>query len=133
MIGRVEAGDIPTLQQLGFTDATLASCKKDKSALGASLHGGETEALKQLTAFVEELKGNIARSGEDNINSPAQDMSCKISPWLAMGCLSPREMYDRICQECRKVVQPASGQQAQHGDLIVCVDDKARQQCACGY
>lgn len=44
---RVEAGSMPTLQQLGFNAAALAA-PGAKKPLGADLKGGESEALRHL-------------------------------------------------------------------------------------
>lgn len=61
--------------------------------------GGETEALERLKKFAAECqaqphKGGSKDGSHDSIYGA--NFSCKISPWLAMGCLSPRSMFDEL-------------------------------------
>ena len=73
---------------------------------GAALVGGESEALQRLKRFVAEAACQVSRpeksnegSGGENIKSAS--FSCKISPWLAMGCVSPRKMFEDLQQSSR--------------------------------
>ena len=60
--------------------------------------GGETEALQRLTKFAAECRAQpnkgTKNAGNDSIYGA--NFSCKISPWLSMGCLSPRSMFDEL-------------------------------------
>lgn len=100
--GDVEPGEIPTLVDLGLNPtATLG--QDGKPAANASLVGGETEALQRLTKFAAESRAQPNKGNNGNGNSIyGANFSCKISPWLAMGCLSPRAMFD----ELKKSVSP---------------------------
>lgn len=77
-------GDLPTLAQLGLTAL-------DKSSLRA-LQGGEQEALAQLQVYVRDAHKRPAgpRLGGIRLGT---DFSCNISPWLSLGCISPRRIY----------------------------------------
>ncbi|GLC37195.1 hypothetical protein PLESTF_001428600 [Pleodorina starrii] len=90
-----------------------------------AIRGGETEALRHLQAFMTELKASLAKqqpqrgagrqattpgpaaaapggspsSSSSSSPSSSSSFSCKISPWLALGCLSPRRMYLEMKQQ----------------------------------
>lgn len=127
---RPDQGDIPTLRQLGFSAATLARCAADKAAQGANVRGGESEALRQLQAFAAHMApdastmggapaaapscgGTTATVAASATAPPGTRFSCQISPWLAMGCLSPRQMYRQLLQraEGSGAGAPAAGKQ----------------------
>lgn len=65
-----------------------------KPATNASLTGGESEALNRLKKFAAECQAQTAEKNKDSIFGA--NFSCKISPWLATGCLSPRFMFDEL-------------------------------------
>lgn len=66
--------------------------------------GGEEEALKRLQRFALDVpsqaasktkaSGSNSEAGGDSLYGA--NFSCKISPWLAMGCLSPRRMFEDL-------------------------------------
>lgn len=60
--------------------------------------GGETEALERLKRFAAECEAQPHKGfkggAQDSIYGA--NFSCKISPWLAMGCLSPRTMFNEL-------------------------------------
>jgi deoxyribodipyrimidine photolyase len=60
--------------------------------------GGETEALQRLKKFAAECEAQPNKGFKDGAQDSiyGANFSCKISPWLAMGCLSPRSMYDEL-------------------------------------
>ncbi|KAG2438806.1 hypothetical protein HXX76_005347 [Chlamydomonas incerta] len=115
----VEPGDIPTLQRLGFSPAAAtagAGAVGAGSGLGAPLQlgggaalvlrGGESEALRHMQSFIDELKRAVsgaaaaaAGGGKPGAAPPSATFSCRISPWLALGCLSPRRMYHEMRQQ----------------------------------
>ena len=65
-----------------------------------SLVGGEAEALQRLKCFAQDhmkqSKGKPVASGGYGESQYGSNFSCKISPWLAMGCLSPRRMFEDL-------------------------------------
>ena len=60
--------------------------------------GGETEALQRLKKFAAECQAQPHKGTKDGSNDSiyGANFSCKISPWLAMGCVSPRFMFDEL-------------------------------------
>ncbi|GAB4829908.1 1,3-beta-glucanosyltransferase [Ancistrocladus abbreviatus] len=94
--GDVEPGEIPSLVDLGLNpNASMA--QDGKPGANASMVGGETEAIKRLQKFVVECQAQPHKGSKDGSDSIyGANFSCKISPWLAMGCLSPRFMFDEL-------------------------------------
>lgn len=100
----VSPGELPSLQQLGFDAATLQRCANDTSAAGGGLRGGESEAMRRLTDFIAHFThpGSAHTSGsskQTGAAAVAPNFCCKISPWLALGCLSPRQLYEQLQQK----------------------------------
>ncbi|KAG0626041.1 hypothetical protein M758_2G098100 [Ceratodon purpureus] len=100
--GNVNPGRIPSLQELGFNSA--ANLRQEGQAAGeAEILGGEEEALKKLQKFALDVPSRTSVSKARNDQSePGGDslyganFSCKISPWLALGCLSPRRLFEDL-------------------------------------
>lgn len=69
-----------------------------KPVMSASLVGGENEALERLKKFAAECCAQPNKGNRDNTKNSiyGANFSCKISPWLAMGCLSPRFMLAKL-------------------------------------
>ena len=61
-----------------------------KTTANASLTGGESEALQRLKRFAVECREQPIKLGKDGPGESiyGANFSCKISPWLATGCLS---------------------------------------------
>jgi deoxyribodipyrimidine photo-lyase len=78
-----DAGTLPSLEDLG-----LAEPRADVRAAGFT--GGETMALQQLEAY-------FTRNATP-VNGKAKGQASRLSPWLAMGCLSLRQVYWAIMQ-----------------------------------
>jgi hypothetical protein len=110
----LDAGQLPTLQQLGLSTASLQRSAADPAAAGAQLKGGETQALAHLRSFLSELQqgaapqpaptssstsSSSAGAGAKSVDARSSSFSCRISPWLALGCLSPREMYHQLLKQ----------------------------------
>lgn len=95
--GSVEPGEIPTLLDLGLSPQNAKS-QSGKSTANASLVGGETEAFQRLKMFATEYRGQPQKVAKDGSGDSlyGANFSCKISPWLAMGCLSPRYMFEEL-------------------------------------
>ncbi|XP_015891987.1 blue-light photoreceptor PHR2 [Ziziphus jujuba] len=95
--GDVEPGDVPSLMDLGLNPSATMS-QDGKPAANASMVGGETEALERLKKFAAECQAQPHKGSKDGKHDSiyGANFSCKISPWLAMGCLSPRTMFDEL-------------------------------------
>jgi deoxyribodipyrimidine photolyase len=107
--GDVEPGDIPSLADLGLNpSATLA--QDGKPAANASMVGGETEALQRLQKFAAECQAQPHKGTKDGSNDSiyGANFSCKISPWLAMGCVSPRSMFDELKKTATRAISASS-------------------------
>ncbi|XP_020589588.1 blue-light photoreceptor PHR2 [Phalaenopsis equestris] len=103
--GDVEPGEIPTLTDLGLNPVPPLT-QDGKPAVNSSLAGGETEALGRLTKFAAECRAQpnngYKNSAQESIYGA--NFSCKISPWLAMGCISPRFMYEELKKTANRTI-----------------------------
>ncbi|WPT14354.1 Blue-light photoreceptor PHR2 [Picochlorum sp. SENEW3] len=87
----IQMGEIPTLEDLGFSPPRMNEEADEQESCGfSSCQGGESEALKQLRKFVQD----IVSSSKPGTTS----FSGSIAPWLASGCLSPRKMLETVMQ-----------------------------------
>ncbi|KAM7521467.1 hypothetical protein LguiA_011369 [Lonicera macranthoides] len=109
--GDVECGEIPSLVDLGLNPSATLS-QDGKPAANASLVGGETEALQRLRKFAAECQAQPHKETKDGSKDSiyGANFSCKISPWLAMGCLSPRSMFDELKKTASRTISAASNQ-----------------------
>ncbi len=81
----IDAGEPPTLQELG-----LDELGDDPRATNTFI-GGETAALNQLERFfLNDDQGNANKNAR---NTAANDHSSKLSSWIALGCISLRQVY----------------------------------------
>ncbi|WP_435364342.1 DASH family cryptochrome [Haloarchaeobius sp. DYHT-AS-18] len=81
-------GDIPTAP-CGTEPATA----DERGAL--PFEGGETRALERVESYLWE--GDHLREYKETRNGlVGAEYSSKFSPWLALGCLSPRYVYDEV-------------------------------------
>jgi deoxyribodipyrimidine photo-lyase len=80
---------LPTVKGLG-----LQPVIQDPRAV-MKFTGGESEGCKRLTSYLFEtqLISHYKNTRDGMIGS---DYSTKFSPWLALGCLSPREIYTEL-------------------------------------
>ncbi|TDP61157.1 DASH family cryptochrome [Flavobacterium dankookense] len=81
--------DLPTL-----TSLDLEEVKMDKRS-AIQFKGGETEAIKRLNHYFFETHA-IAKYKETRNGLVGADYSSKFSAWLAMGCISPRYIYQEL-------------------------------------
>ncbi|XP_062215641.1 blue-light photoreceptor PHR2-like [Phragmites australis] len=111
----LDPGDIPTLSELGLT-APPAMAQDSKPAVGSTLIGGEAEALERLKKFAAEccMQSNKADKDSTRDSIYGANFSCKISPWLATGCLSPRFMYEELKKHATRAIP--SGAAPKNGD-----------------
>ncbi|KAK1294539.1 Blue-light photoreceptor PHR2 [Acorus calamus] len=105
-MGDVEVGEIPSLIDLGLSPVGNVT-QDGKSSANVSLVGGETEALERLKKFAAECRAQPNKDGSRESIYGA-NFSCKISPWLAMGCLSPRYMFEELKKSAVRAISPAS-------------------------
>jgi deoxyribodipyrimidine photo-lyase len=80
-----EAGELPTLRDLGLDEPV------DDPRATTVFTGGETAALNQLEHFF--IYNDHVGSHKNARNTPVNDHSSKLSPWIALGCISLRQVY----------------------------------------
>jgi deoxyribodipyrimidine photo-lyase len=82
-----DAGDIPTLKMLGLDEPVDDPRATDRFT------GGEDEALNQLKTFFINNSHTIIGKKNNTINLS------KLSPWIALGCISLRQVYWEIIKQ----------------------------------
>ncbi|MGK7953150.1 MAG: DASH family cryptochrome [Xenococcaceae cyanobacterium] len=93
----VDTGNIPTL-----ADFDLETPVFDERAV-LQFKGGETAALDRLQHYFWETDC-LKEYKETRNGMLGADYSSKFSPWLALGCISPRYIFDRVQQyEAKRV------------------------------
>lgn len=86
---KVDCGTIPELSDLGYEPF------ENDERTAFPFKGGETEALKRLNFYFWE--SNLIKTYEETRNDlSGSDYSTKFSPWLATGCLSPKQIYSEL-------------------------------------
>lgn len=83
----VDTGEMPTMEKLGFKDV-------DNKTL-SGFEGGETAALHRLNEYLWENEG-ILTYKETRNGLLGRNFSSRFSPWLALGCISPKKIYHEI-------------------------------------
>lgn len=81
--------ELPTLEALGLTKTTIDS----RAVL--QFKGGESEAMQRLNYYFFETQC-LSTYKETRNGMVGADYSSKFSPWLALGCISPRFIYAEI-------------------------------------
>jgi deoxyribodipyrimidine photo-lyase len=85
----IEPGNLPDLSDFGLTLPPFDS----RSVL--RFQGGETAALARLNDYF--WQRDCLKDYKQTRNGMlSADYSSKFSPWLALGCLSPRFIYERV-------------------------------------
>jgi deoxyribodipyrimidine photo-lyase len=80
---------LPTLLDLGLPTPT----PDDRAVL--TFRGGESHGLERLQTYFWDL--DCLKTYKDTRNGMiGANYSSKFSPWLALGCLSPRYIYDQV-------------------------------------
>ncbi len=83
----IEEGRMPSLSDFGWEDFEITK--------GMSFQGGEDAALKELNYYLWDTS-----LIEDYFNSRngllGRDFSSKLSPYLAQGCISPKQVYFEV-------------------------------------
>nr|XP_043636630.1 blue-light photoreceptor PHR2-like [Erigeron canadensis] len=115
--GNVEVGEIPTLADLGF--GSSANLSQDKHASSGPLIGGETEALNRLKKFAVECQAQPPKETKDGSNDTiyGANFSCKISPWLTTGCVSPRLIFDELKKSASRTISASNGKDDDDGGM----------------
>ncbi|HEV7351365.1 DASH family cryptochrome [Telluribacter sp.] len=86
-----DAGELPTLDALGFTEAEL----HDRTGLSTPFAGGEDTARQRIQRyFWEEDRLRTYKDTRNGLLGP--DYSSRFSAWLSLGCLSPRYIYEEV-------------------------------------
>ena len=80
---------MPTLEELGLNFEPIDS----RAVL--QFKGGETEAISRLNHYFFKTKC-ISEYKETRNGLVGADYSSKFSAWLALGCISPRFIYDEL-------------------------------------
>jgi deoxyribodipyrimidine photo-lyase len=88
---RIDAGQVPTLADFG-----IAPRVADTRGV-MSFHGGETAALARLDNYFWQYD-RLRIYKETRNGLLGADYSSKFSPWLALGCISPRYIYQAVQQ-----------------------------------
>jgi deoxyribodipyrimidine photo-lyase len=85
----LKTGNIPNLEELGIEKKIL-----DPRAV-LQFKGGETEGIARLQEYFwnQNCLKDYKRTRNEMLGA---DYSSKFSAWLALGCLSPRYIYDRV-------------------------------------
>lgn len=87
----IRLGDLPTLADLG-----LPELPQDPRILNDFI-GGETGAKARIQSyFWEQDRLKIYKETRNGMLNPED--SSKLSPWLALGCVSPRYVYQQVQQ-----------------------------------
>ncbi len=85
----VELGQCPTLEELGLEEPD-----PDPRATFI-FKGGETEGMRRLQAYMwDRDRLRVYKQTRNGMLNP--DDSSKLSPWLALGCLSPRWIHAEV-------------------------------------
>ncbi len=80
---------LPTMSELDL------SKKEIDNRAAIQFRGGETEALKRLDHYFFKTH-SISNYKETRNGMIGADYSSKFSPWLALGCISPRLIYEEL-------------------------------------
>lgn len=81
--------DLPDLQQLGLHKTSMDT----RAAIGFT--GGESQGLKRLHHYFFESR-SISTYKQTRNEMTGPDYSSKFSAWLALGCISPRFIYQEL-------------------------------------
>jgi len=98
---KVDLGEIPCIEKLGLEKAIV-----DKRAV-LKFEGGEDAALKRLNEYFWE-KDLLKVYKETRNGLLGADYSSKFSPWLALGCISPRMIYQEVKRYEENIVKNQS-------------------------
>lgn len=91
-------GEIPTLSALGISGDFGRSATPPAATGVSSVTGGEKEAIQRVRSYVKEARRfDHEHSPRSRVTANlGADFSCRISPWLALGCISARRIFDEV-------------------------------------
>lgn len=81
--------ELPTLETLGLTKATM------DSRIVLQFKGGETQAMQRLQHYFYDSQ-YLSSYKETRNGMVGADYSSKFSPWLALGCISAKTIYNEV-------------------------------------
>ena len=85
----IPKGDIPNIKDLGLEEP------KPESKSWMKVKGGERSAFGRLQSYFWEK--DLLKSYKETRNGLiGMDYSSKFSPWLALGCISPRSIFEEV-------------------------------------
>lgn len=86
----MEPGPIPTLEELGIKGD---GCVDDRGVL--PFRGGETRGLDRIDEYIwrEDCLKKYKATRNELLGA---NYSSKFSPWLAHGCITPRQIYEEV-------------------------------------
>ena len=91
---QIHSPEIPPLQLPTLKELDLKKIKIDARA-AIKFIGGETEALNRLNHYFYQTKC-LSKYKETRNGMVGADYSSKFSAWLALGCISPRYIYQEV-------------------------------------
>ncbi|MFK7809494.1 MAG: DASH family cryptochrome [Saprospiraceae bacterium] len=91
LTAEVVSEEIPTLESLGHDEESINEALTTDSIY----KGGETEGLARLQYYLWD-SDLIVKYKKTRNGLLGSDYSSKFSPWLALGCLSPKYIYHEI-------------------------------------
>mmetsp|Transcript_62943 Transcript_62943/g.182567 ORF Transcript_62943/g.182567 Transcript_62943/m.182567 type:complete len:524 (+) Transcript_62943:61-1632(+) len=83
---------MPTLQDLGYGDEEAAAAAEDDPRGVMPFQGGEEAAMQRLQKWMWE-DDKLREYFEIRNGMLGEGYSSKFSPWIALGCLSPRRVW----------------------------------------
>ncbi len=93
----IEVLNLPVPEKFGLKKVT----PDDRKVF--NFQGGETAGINRLNSYLFSSNA-IATYKETRNGMLGENYSSKFSPWLGLGCLSPREIYEEIKKYEREVV-----------------------------
>lgn len=88
---------LPTLRELGFEEEEAKAAEIDDPRGVLPFRGGEDQALARMQKWIWE-DDHLKEYFEIRNGMKGEGYSSKFSPWLALGCMSPR----RVWKECQR-------------------------------
>jgi deoxyribodipyrimidine photo-lyase len=93
----LDCGDIPTISELGL------EMPEEEPRAVLKFIGGESQGIARLQDYFwqENCLGNYKETRNQMLGS---NYSSKFSPWLALGCLSPRYIYEEVKRYEKEII-----------------------------
>lgn len=86
---------LPTLQDLGYSESEASSAMQDDPRAVMTFEGGEEAALQRLQRWMFD-QDKLQDYFDIRNGMLGADYSSKLSPWLALGCISPRRVWKEV-------------------------------------